>query len=247
MFRTLASVLGLLLFGNPASAHATDWTKTATLYGWLPGVSTNLDPPFGTIDGGQSASSVLESLDFAFFGRIDVSNGTWGVLGDLAYADLEFSPSIRNVLFRGTDVGTQLLMASMYGTYRFYDTSAVVVEAAAGLRYYDLDLSIDLEGVLIPDVSWDIGAAWTDIVVGGRAIAPISDQWTVRLFGDIGGFGIGDSSDLSWEIVANLSYVLSDRWSMQLGYRHLSIEQEIDGLDARVSLSGPVIGISAAF
>jgi opacity protein-like surface antigen len=247
MCRTRALILGLLLFGSSVSANATEWAKTATLYGWLPGVSTNLDSPFGIIDGGQSASSVLESLDFAFFGRIDVSNGTWGVLGDLAYADLEFSPSIRNVLFRGTDVGTQLVMASMYGTYQFYDTSTVVVEGAAGLRYYDLDLSTDLEGILIADVSWDIGAAWTDIVIGGRATAPISDRWTARVFGDIGGFGIGDSSDLSWEFVGTLSYVLSDRWSMQIGYRHLSIKQEIDGIDAKVGLSGPVIGASASF
>lgn len=248
MLRPRAIALASLLLATPGFAQGSDWTSTVTVYGWLPGLSTNLDTPFGLIDDDEGVS-IFESLDMAFFGKVSFSNGTWGAFGDLAYADLEFSPSVGNgFLFSGAGVGTQLLMSSIYGTYRFVDTATVAIDAAAGLRSYDLDLSLDLDGAtIVPDVSREVGAFWTDLVIGGRATVRFSDRWSARILGDVGGFGIGRSSDFSWQVIGVINYVFSDTWSMQAGYRYLSLERQIKDIDAELGLPGPMIGISASF
>jgi hypothetical protein len=44
--------------------------------------------------------------------------------------------------------------------------------------------------------------SWVDPIVGVALRAPLSDRWFARRFADVGGFGIGDASELSWQVYA---------------------------------------------
>ena len=84
-------------------------------------------------------------------------------------------------------------------------------------------------------------------VIGVRGGVPISDRWSARGFADVGGFGLGNSSELSWQVGGFVNYAFNERWSADIGYRFLSVEKEINDLDTTLELSGPLIGISARF
>jgi opacity protein-like surface antigen len=66
-------------------------------------------------------------------------------------------------------------------------------------------------------------------------------------YADIGGFGIEDSSELSWQVFGGFGYRLSDTWSAIAGYRYLSIERDVLNSSITADLYGPQIGVQVAF
>jgi opacity protein-like surface antigen len=238
----------VVLAAGPAQAQSADWSYRATLYGWFSGLSTSIDTPRGTVSTDLSFSDVLQDLEMAAFASFEARNGKWGFIADLAYTDLSSSRDTPiGALFSSAEVGSQLTIFSGYAAYRLVDGPEGYVDLAPGFRAYDLDLNVDIAGAAAPSLSYSSGESWFDAVIGFRAGAPINDRWAVRGFADVGGFGLGDSSELSWQAAGVVSYRFNDRWSGEIGYRYLSIEKDINGFDTTLDLSGPILGVSARF
>ena len=73
----------------------------------------------------------------------------------------------------------------------------------------------------------------------------ISDGWFATVFADVGGFRAG--SDLTWQIFGSLGYQIDERWSIQGGWRYVSIDKSIDGRDVEIDLNGPLLGFTVRF
>ncbi len=62
----------------------------------------------------------------------------------------------------------------------------------------------------------------------------------------IGGFGMDNASEFSWNTLAELGYDLSKRSSLWLGYRALGVDYktgtEMYDLKFDLTISGPVLG-----
>jgi len=88
-------------------------------------------------------------------------------------------------------------------------------------------------------------------MVGARATAKLTEKLSLRVRGDIGGFGIGSASDFAWNVVAFLGYQLSRRISFGVGYRIIDIDYERGSGRRRfeydVTTSGPVLGLAFHF
>lgn len=68
---------------------------------------------------------------------------------------------------------------------------------------------------------------------------------------DVGGFGIGSSSNLAWNVVAGLDYQWNSSTSLLAGYRVLDIDQ-FSGAGATafgfdVQMAGPFAAIAFQF
>jgi hypothetical protein len=63
----------------------------------------------------------------------------------------------------------------------------------------------------------------------------------------VGGFGLGDSSELSWQIYAGCGYSFNETSAVEFGYRHLSIEKDLDNGTVNLDQSGPLVGVTARF
>lgn len=233
----------------PLSAEAQGWEYSASIYLWMSGIETSLDTPVGTVDAELSFGDVLENLDFAFFGTFEAQNGPWVVLGDLNYSDLTASRgSPLGANFSDAEVNTTLTIASAFGGYAVIDRPDLRIEAGGGLRFYDMSVDTTLVGNTgVPNVEIPRGDSWFDVVVGVHLRAPISERWFARGYADMGGFGLGDGSELSWQVYAGGGYVINDTWAIEAGYRHLSIEKELDRADVTLEQSGPLIGVTARF
>jgi hypothetical protein len=136
------------------------------------------------------------------------------------------------------------------GSARPFTVSPALPQAghAAGLRYYDLGIDVGLNAAAAAnDRSTSFGDDWIDAVVGARVHADLSDAWYVDGFVDVGGFGWGNSSDLSWQAYGGVGYRFNETWSLRAGYRYLSVDKDIDGRDASLELFGPVLGLTARF
>jgi opacity protein-like surface antigen len=92
---------------------------------------------------------------------------------------------------------------------------------------------------------------WVDPIIGVRLTTGLTEKLSLRVRGDIGGFGIGSASDLVWNVVAVLGYQVSRRITLAAGYRILDVDYDKgSGLrlfEYDVTTSGPVVGLAFRF
>lgn len=100
-------------------------------------------------------------------------------------------------------------------------------ELGIGLTYNQIDVDVDMT-VFTPGGSndYDTGLEedWIDPTIVARATFPINDKWYFQARGNIGGFGVG--SDLMWQLMADVGYRASDKWSFSFGYRFIDVDYD---------------------
>jgi len=240
------SVLIPLIFAAaPAAAQQADWTYTATIYAWLPDISTRLDTfNFGSLQSDIAASDVLSALDMAFFGAFTAQNGRMGFAADLVYSDLSETKPKPGPLFSDGTLSTQLTALSAYGLYRVTADPQVDVDLGVGLRYINLEATAELTPGILGGRTESAGGDWVDPLVAARISVKLNDQWRLKGFADWGGAGSGDES---WQVYAGATYAINDRWSTDFGYRYLDISNDLKGRDISTNLSGPLVGFTYSF
>ncbi|MCQ0092243.1 outer membrane protein [Roseovarius sp. M141] len=228
----------------PALAAAEDTEYSATLYGWLPGISGTLETSFGDADLGQSTGDVLSNLDMAFMGTFEARSGPWGVIADLLYTELSDTESTPfGAAFNSLEMDIKVAALSGYLAYRVTETPTVAVDIAGGFRAFDIDLSHTLTAGALPARSSSASESWLVPVVGVRGNWRMSQKWSATGFVDFGASG----SDKTWQVLGTLNYAFNENWSGRFGYRYMEIDKSILGSDVDLGLSGPVVGVSYRF
>ena len=241
---TLVSLLGL-----PASAQAQsdDWEFVIApyvLFGSLTGEGA-LGPVAATpVD--LSFGDLVENLQFAAMAHGEVWKGAWGFVGDVVFLSLGSDISLPGA--RVLDIGVEEVVAEGLLSRRFVRPDRQV-DLFAGIRYWDLDL--DLQLVDGPGAGLDLGEKWVDPIAGVRLIQDVAEDWLVIVRGDIGGFGVG--SDFSWNAQGGVGYEVSNSFSLVAQYKALDVDFENDEAGAAAFLSydttthGPVVGFVFRF
>jgi opacity protein-like surface antigen len=110
-------------------------------------------------------------------------------------------------------------------------------DALIGGRHDKIDLGGDRE--------------WWDMFVGPRSTWQATEELALFARGDVGGFGIGSSSQLTWQIKAGGEYAISKYAFLELGYRLLDIDYEegsgSDKFRFDVQMGGPYMGLGVKF
>ena len=229
------------------------WSGQLSLYGWVPGIKGDQERPDGDPLIDLDSSDVLDALNSAFFGTAEFRRGKFGVVLDLNYADLGQDGKASGTIIPGADpasadANTTIWMVTGVLAYRAYENEGRFVDVYGGLRYYDVDADFTFK---IPSIGFkntlNLDTSWTDAIVGVRGQVPLGEKFSLTGLADVGGFGIGDSSNLSWEALATLDYAFTDRVIGRLGYRYMSIDNESDDLNLDLELGGPIIGLTWKF
>lgn len=235
-------------------------------YVWMPSLDadTTVNGLSGSVD--VNFGDILDDyLDFAMMGRVEAWKGKWGLTFDGVYFDLGLDGS-----FEGTSGGTsfaldidvKLGMADFGLAYRLFDQrfgencrQKLTFEPYGGLRYAYLkqkaDLDVTIIGVGSPGITLGKSEDWVEPFFGGHILWDLNDKMAINVRGDVGGFGIGSASRLTWNFVAVVDYKLSKKVSLDAGYRILDIDysrgsgSDKFALDAK--LKGPVIGLTILF
>jgi len=124
----------------------------------------------------------------------------------------------------------------------------MILELLGGARYIKLDNRIQGSLGYV-----DVGGSrdWVDPLIGARLKWNLSDKWSMVLRGDIGGFGLGSASDLTWDLNAGAFYNFTDSFFMGAGYRILDIDKESgsgsDKFVYDVTMNGPWLAAGFTF
>lgn len=243
--RLIVPLLLAIAIAAPASAQNSAWSYKAIIYAWVPGMDTSFDTAkFGTIEGSSSTTDVLEDLEFAFMGTFEAQTGRFSLIGDLLYTSLSMpSNTPKGFLFDQGIIDTSVSALSGYGLYRVSTDPAIAFDLGVGFRAFSVDATATLVGNKVPTETVGDSESWVDPLVAGRLIVPFNDRWSGSLFADYGSAG----SSTTWQGIATVNYALSESWTMNAGYRTMTIEKDLLTIPTTIELSGPLIGFSYNF
>jgi len=244
-------------FSGPSTTQGT-WVLVAP-YGWISGINGQIVTPGRVLDVNVSPSDVLQhlgDLNGAFMLHTEVGRGDWGLILDANLIRLSPQVTTATALI---DVTLQQTLMEFLGMYRLVEASDYLVEGKsltvdllAGARYYQVGNALTVYPFAPgPTLFEERSKTWVDLVIGARARAPLTSSLDVFVRADVGGFGIGSSSNLAWNLVAGLDYQMNSSTSLLAGYRVLDIDQ-ISGAGATafgfdVQLQGPFVALTFQF
>ena len=248
-FKQVAVSIFALTVATGAANAQGEWEYRATFYGWLTGITAETETPIGDFEAEIEFADIFEELDIAAFGAFEARKGRWSFIADGMFVELspEISLPARSPLSTG-EIESQTAMISAYASYAIVDEADWRFDIGGGLRYCDASTETTLiaqDGSTAGVFSTD--GSWTDLLVAARATRSFNDKWWGVGYADVGGFGIEDSSELTWQVFGGVGYRFSERWSGIAGYRYLSIEHEVGNSSIVTELYGPQIGVQVAF
>jgi hypothetical protein len=247
-------------------AAPDDWQWGVSMYGWLPGMTG--DTSFPVADGGGSSievdgSDIVDALNFAFLGMVEVHKGRWGLATDVNYLDLGGTKSRtrdftvgRNDIPAGVtakiDIGITGWIWTTAGTFRMVDQPGGKLDVVAGARMLDVTqemawhLDGDIGSLPVPgaDGKSEVGDALWDGIVGlrGRVNFGADRKWFVPYYLDV---GAGDS-DMTLLAQAGVGYAFS--WGdLVAAWRYIDYEMESGSPIESMTVSGPAIGATFHF
>ena len=233
-----------VMSASGAAAQDLDWTYRATMYGWIPGMSTSVETSFGTVETNPDAGDILSALDFAFMGSLSAQRGRLGFVGDFLYTDLSTAQDTPLPLYGSGTVDVQLTAFSGYALYRVTSDPKVNLDLGVGFRTFDIKVGASVSAGVLPAQSQSLDASWTDPLIAARLSVPINEDWFMTGFADYGTTG---SDSETWQVYAGLGYKFNEQWSTQVGYRYMDINKEIDGRDVSIALDGVLFAFSYDF
>ena len=236
--------IGLLL-ALPSAANAGEWNWSFTPYIWLPGADVTIDTlNFGTVEVPGGGDTLSASLDGAFMGVLEARNGKWGLIGDLQMVSVSNTDSTpASVLYSSVTVDVEADMLTLIAAYRFKETPTLALDVTGGFRSVSLGMDATFGQAALPSVQESTSTSWVDPVIGGRAIFYLSDRWSAVTAFDLGGTG----SSATWQIFGTVDYNMGKNWSLEAGYRFMSLQKEVEGRNVNLDLYGPMVGLTFKF
>ena len=166
----------------------------------------------------------------------------FGAFLDYNYLDLG-SETQTDVVDLATSLKNQIL--NIGATYRLMDGTHTL-DGVAGIRYTAMELDVDLIGT---GINLNEDTDWTDPIIGARYAYQISKKWALRLYGDIGGFGV--SSDFTWQALGLIDFQPWKYVAIVAGYRAIGTDYKSgsgsDKFTYDVTVHGPVAGLDIRF
>lgn len=231
----------MCMAGTAQAGERMDWIIAP--YGWAASIGTDLktSSPPSESSTDTDFRDVVDKLDGAFEIHIEGQGDRFGFFTDFTYLGIA-DDRVHPRFAIDSDLDTRLFeLAAVWNPSpeRFRG-----VDVFAGLRYIDVDLTVQLEpnNPIFNNVRIDGGRTYNDFMVGARYTWALSPRWALTLRGD-GSFG---DTDGTWNASA-VTQFRTGNGAWAFGYRHLDVEIEAGGSKTHITMSGPVIGYGFRF
>jgi hypothetical protein len=223
------------------AAEASPWSCRVGVYGWLQAVEGDVGARGITTPVDFSIPDVLDKLDLALMGVVEVGYGRWSLLADSTYVQLSVNePTPFGLIAPSFEVNYTQFVGNYVIGYEVMKTDSQKLDVYAGARVNWVELEFDLGPFNRSD-----DKAWVDPIIGARYHAELGNSFFLRALGDIGGFGV--SSDLTWQAMAGFGYRFTEQRSAFLTYRAIGTDYTSGDFVFDVVSHGPMIGVDFKF
>jgi hypothetical protein len=238
----------ITIISIPASAEILDksehWKNFVAIYGWVPAINGDVKVKGVDANVDITYSDVLSSLKFGLLGHYEGFQGHWGVFVDGMYAQLEKDQEHPGGVIPGKrQFKANMSLVELAVPYRL-TWNPVVADVFVGGRYNYMYQEIGIPSI---PLKVDGNTQWVDPFVGGRVFFPLAKSWFLGLRGDIGGFGIGNASDLALNGSVSINWQLNDLFSLHAGYRAYYLKYNEGDHQWEGTMHGPWFGLGFSF
>jgi hypothetical protein len=259
-FTIALMLLIAILAALPRQSNADGINWTIAPYLWMSDVGldvfVNSNPAIGT---DVPFSDLVDKLDSAFMGHIEMSGERFGAYFDSIFINLVDS-SVVSVGPGGPIVGDltidadlSMTILELTGFYRMGspDPGSGAFDILLGARDVDIDLNLNivLPGPGATPIAEGIDISETDILIGGRFIGRFNERWSYRLRADYSTGGT--EGTVMMQAALGYTFGKTDLFSIDVGYRYMNFEIKNDSIvsitETDTTLSGPVIGFIFTF
>jgi hypothetical protein len=219
------------------------WNVRTNMYGWATSMNGDVTVKGFTAPADVKFSDILDKIDFAFMGVLEVGRGEWSFAADLFYAKLGADKAVAPDTF---NVGMEQFTGNFVVVRNLLDDGKTRFDVYGGVRvsYISTDLFIDRVSP-IADTNVSDSKTWVDPIIGVRVNHNLSEKFFLRGVADIGGFGI--ESDLTWQAYAALGYRLNEKSAISIGYRGLGTDYTDGPFAYDVISHGLILGYEYKF
>jgi hypothetical protein len=216
---------------NSAPAAKDAWHMSVVPLGWLAGVSGNV-----TVHGHQantdvSFDEILDHLKGIAMLDLELSKGKFGFYAQPNWIKLEADGNTGPLRTKDEMQIWIVDAAGFYQLGKWGQEKPVTLQALAGVRYWNIGNELTESGLFrMTHFNGSSTLSLIDPIIGLRAQIYLTRKLSLRLHGDIGGFGISeDSSNFSWQAMGMFGYDFSRHFSFGIGYRALSVDKHKGG------------------
>ena len=212
------------------------------------GLALSGDAGVGPLSTGVSMdfSDLIKDTNLAAFPSFELSKGNWVVAVNGLYANLSDSEHLTGPLGngRGADVSANIGIVDVglgYTIIRSKTTlgaAAFTLTPAIGGRWTYVDAEINPDNFPTESKSRN----WFDPYIGLQAVVGLTRTLDWRTAGTVGGFGVG--SQFTWSAETMLEWHFSKHVGLDVGYRVLSWDYDVNNFQWDITMQGPWIGIS---
>ncbi|MHC4525931.1 MAG: porin family protein [Planctomycetota bacterium] len=262
-------LISLLLINSPAysqdplAEEENGWKVSAAPYFWAPSIDGD-----STISGATAAidlsfSDIMDDFDvWGISNRVEAWKGDWGLIFDGMYVDMETEGELTDPPPAGeVDVDIESGTADFALAYKLVDlpleegtSRKLMFSPLGGLRYqyFKQEITLKADHPLGP-AGTTLGTSkdWVEPFVGAQFRYDLTEKLAVISRADIGGFGIGSASDLTWNFVIGMDWTFKDNMDLKFGYRVMDMDYSngsgLDEFGFNGKLSGPIIGLNIHF
>jgi hypothetical protein len=236
------AVLSLINFSPAArAADGEGWDWMVAPYLWAASIGTDVRAEVPPADTETEFSDIIDKLDGAFLLHLEGQGDHVGVFADLIFLGVAGDQD-HPLSHSESDLDTWLIEAA--GVWSPGDDRSRGLGLFAGLRYVDVDLSVEVDPInpLFDTATIGGNKGYSDLMVGARYTLALSERWGLTLRGD-GSFG---DTEGTWSASAIAQY-RTGNGGWLFGYRHLSVEIKTGDSTTEITMSGPAIGYGFSF
>ena len=184
------------------------------------------DSSLGRVTGAEvniNFDDILEVLKVGAMGHFEAHHQSgWGIWIDYAFMDLSQDTDAPLGGIVTTDVRQGILEA--FALYR-QPLSIGRIDYMMGIRWWENDFAITVNPTMLTGSSTiDTKKEWVDIVIGANYAYPISENWIVKIRGDVGGFDM--ESKFTAVVTLGVEYYINDLLSLDLSYKGAWVDYE---------------------
>lgn len=222
----------------------SEWNVRVASYGWFTAMNGDVAIRGNSAPVDVKFTDIIDKIDFAFMGVVEVGRGQWSFATDLFYAKLGADNTVGPLSF---DVGMEQFIGNFCVVRNLVDDGTTRFDVYGGARvtYLSTDLFIDRALIFVPDIDISASKTWVDPIIGVRAQRNLSEKMFLRGVADIGGFGV--ASDLTWQAYVALGYRVSEKTSVSIGYRGLGTDYTDGDFTYDVISHGLILGLEHKF
>lgn len=230
---------------NPIPSITEEWKYSVTPYAWLPGVSADIPNIRSDSSADISAGDVLRHLDGAAMISGQANYGRWGLMADIAHAELSKQGVHGRNLGVNTSFSVKLTTYTAAFTYNLVHQPDLSIDSVVGLRNVNATVGWNINLPNLPDPVGSKKANATDPILGvkGRHRIATTD-WFIPFYFDIG--APGNRTDATWQAMVGVgkAYTWGD---VMLGYRALYYDMKYGEPLQKTTLAGFTLGLGFKF